>query len=152
MMMSNVLRTVATLGPVGYVKGSGTLATLCMLPVMYMLSSANLYLLSGIFIFLCAIGLVATRSSLAYFSDNDPHEIVIDECIGSFITFYGLASGQMIFFVGFLLFRFFDITKWFGIKYAENIGGAIGVIMDDMVAGLFAHCILRILISAGIIT
>ena len=47
-------------------------------------------------------------------------------------------------FAGFVLFRFFDITKWFGIQRAEHLVGAWGVLIDDVLAGLLANVILQV--------
>jgi phosphatidylglycerophosphatase A len=45
---------------------------------------------------------------------------------------------------GFLLFRLFDITKWFGIKRAEHLVGAWGVLIDDILAAILANVIIQI--------
>jgi phosphatidylglycerophosphatase A len=80
---------------------------------------------------------------------DDPSECVIDElagqwlaCAFAFLTFGGLVplahSPLPTFALAFVLFRLFDIWKPWPISAAEKLSGGVGVMLDDMVAGLFA--------------
>jgi phosphatidylglycerophosphatase A len=72
----------------------------------------------------------------------DPQEIVIDEWIGMLtamtLNFADNNQNLLSLAVLFLLFRIFDTTKWGPIKSAENYPGALGIILDDVLAGIFA--------------
>ncbi|MBN1898127.1 MAG: phosphatidylglycerophosphatase A [Spirochaetes bacterium] len=90
------------------------------------------------------------------FKKSDPPQMVLDEFAGIFITFMGLnftidvfslsPEALKILISGFILFRLFDITKPFPIKKAEKMKGSWGIMMDDVLAGIYANLILRILI------
>ncbi len=79
---------------------------------------------------------------------KDPGEIVADEVAGQCLTFVGLAvsaTGSICIaaVLGFLLFRFFDITKLGPIKKLEQLPAGWGVLCDDLLAGVFAAIILQ---------
>ncbi|RZP29279.1 phosphatidylglycerophosphatase A, partial [bacterium] len=74
-----------------------------------------------------------------HYRREDPGEIVIDEVAGMMLTLLWLPSGWMPFLVGFLAFRFFDIVKPFPARLAERLPGGVGVMADDLVAGLYGY-------------
>jgi len=81
---------------------------------------------------------------------HDSSRIVIDEVVGQMIT-YGVAAGryQLSAFhilLGFGLFRLFDIVKPFPIRYLEKFKGGLGVIADDVGAGIFALAVLTLVV------
>jgi len=92
--------------------------------------------------------------------DHDPSEIVIDEVVGLWIALMPLSAGlwhagadPWLFpwpgWVGaFVLFRLFDIWKPWMIGWADRRGDALGVMLDDVIAGVFAAIILAL--AAGI--
>jgi phosphatidylglycerophosphatase A len=130
---------LSTLGPIGYVKASGTLASCIVFPValvLRMLFSNVVY--AFIVCILMVVAYIFIKQSQHLFEHADPHEIVLDECIGCLVTlfFVPLTLGPII--MSFVLFRFFDIVKCFGIKQCESFDGAYGILIDDIVAGLFA--------------
>ena len=136
----------ATLGQVGYMIASGTAATLVTMPLMYLLRvwlPSSAYLMVLIASLLVAVPVI--NRALEYFKeDQDPSQIVLDEVIGCLVTFYMIPLCWQTMFAGFVLFRFFDITKWFGIQRAEHLVGAWGVLIDDVLAGLLANVILQV--------
>ncbi|MBT5114649.1 MAG: phosphatidylglycerophosphatase A, partial [Candidatus Marinimicrobia bacterium] len=70
--------------------------------------------------------------------DGDPKAVVVDEWVGMWIALY-LAPHTLVWgLVAFLLFRFFDILKPGPIQLMDDLHSAIGVMMDDVVAGIFA--------------
>ena len=70
----------------------------------------------------------------------------IDEFAGFFVTMINAPHGWMWVVTGFLLFRLFDIWKPWPINYIdENVQGGFGMILDDVVAGLFAMIIIQLL-------
>ena len=77
---------------------------------------------------------------------NDASCIVIDEFVGMQITFLlvppALASG----IIGLVLFRIFDIVKPYPVGAAERIGGGVGVVLDDVVAGIYSRIVLFVLL------
>lgn len=77
----------------------------------------------------------------------DPQFIVIDEWAGMSISLlYISPSNYLAVISAFLLFRFFDITKLGPVGWAENLPGAWGIMLDDVVAGIFATLLLHLIL------
>ena len=98
--------------------------------------------------------IIAINNSFNEFESEDPQEIVIDEVVGQMLpllaiplyeTLYPLPS--IYYYVSaFLLFRLFDIWKPYPINYIDNnIKGSLGIMLDDIFAGLYAIIILNII-------
>tara|TARA_B100001250_G_scaffold393895_2_gene397147 strand:+ start:614 stop:1105 length:492 start_codon:yes stop_codon:yes gene_type:complete len=113
--------------------------------------SPNIILIALIIIFL--ISLYAVNIFIKDLENKDPKEVVIDEFIGQSIPLclYEVAhnvpreTGEILkfYFIMFILFRIFDITKPFPVSYYEkNFKNSLGVIMDDVCAGLYVVAIL----------
>jgi len=65
--------------------------------------------------------------------------IVIDEFLGMFITLIAVPQHPVALFLGFVLFRIFDIAKPFPVSwFDQKIHGGTGIMMDDVIAGLYA--------------
>ena len=78
---------------------------------------------------------------------EDAGEIVIDEVAGLIITFIGLPFTLKTMIAGFVIFRAFDILKPFPIRTLEKkIAGGLGVVLDDVLAGIYGNLILRLAI------
>ena len=81
---------------------------------------------------------------LKFYNKKDPKEVVVDEISGQFIAILGCVQSDkstymfLSLFLSFILFRFFDISKIGPIKRFENLPNGIGIMADDIVAGLFA--------------
>ena len=113
--------------------------------------SPNIILISVIIIFF--ISLYAVNIFIKDLENKDPKEIVIDEFIGQSIPLclYEVAHNVpketaeilKFYFIMFILFRVFDITKPFPVSYYEkNFKNSLGVIMDDVCAGLYVVAVL----------
>lgn len=91
------------------------------------------------------LGLVTSRCTAASMGEKDPSAIVIDEVVGVFLTFFWLPSSTWwVLLIGFLLFRLFDISKPWLVGSADRMGGAWGIMLDDVVAGMFANVLLQL--------
>jgi len=78
---------------------------------------------------------------------HDSSEIVLDEVVGQMLTLLLVPVSWKYYLVGFLLFRFFDIFKPLGIRWIDqNVKGAVGTVLDDLLAGLLAMVSLLILV------
>ena len=113
--------------------------------------SPNIVLISVIIVFF--ISLFAINFIIKDFDNKDPKEIVIDEFIGQSIpiSLYEIAhegskeTSQVLtfYFIMFVLFRIFDITKPYPVSYYDkNFKNSFGVIMDDVCAGLYVVAVL----------
>lgn len=119
-------------------------AALLALPLMWVtppLAQLVLTVLAIVFSFVCA-------KAVDMFADEwgeDPRHVVADEMVGMWLTLVGLPLTLSNFALGFLLFRFFDIAKPLGVRRLEAIPGGWGVVLDDVLAGVYANIVLQII-------
>jgi phosphatidylglycerophosphatase A len=155
-------RLVATFLYVGYLKPApGTWASAAALPVGYLLHGLGGFpALAAATAAAFLLGTWATLKMTAGAEDKDPSEIVIDEVVGMWIALWPLSAGlwlggadPWVFpwpgWVGaFLLFRLLDVWKPGPVGWADRQGGAMGVMLDDVIAGAIAAVIVTI--AAGV--
>ena len=115
----------------------------------------NALLMATIIIIASAICVICTPEVSGKLGKKDPGEIVIDEVAGQAVTFLAVgavARGDIlpIAIVGFVLFRFFDILKPWPIKKVEKLPQGWGVLLDDVLAGIYAALVLVFFKSAGV--
>ena len=140
---------IATSGGAGFVpKGPGTAGAAVGLLAYLAMDRMQIgaYYLHAIIFFLVAGTWAAWRVEEIY--GHDSQRIVVDEVVGQMITFAGVAGRTELsaFFVllGFGLFRLFDIVKPFPLRRLERIPNGVGVIADDVGAGLYALGVLTL--------
>jgi phosphatidylglycerophosphatase A len=123
----------------------GTFGSIIGLPLAFLLSRLNL-LLSVSFILLFVFFAIAVASAAEkILSQKDPAKIVIDEIAGLMVTFAGLPFNLKTAIAGFIIFRAFDILKPFPIRTLERkVPGGGGVVLDDVLAGIYGNLILRL--------
>ncbi|MGZ3771149.1 MAG: phosphatidylglycerophosphatase A family protein [Bdellovibrio sp.] len=145
--MRNFLKQVATLFGVGrFPKGPGTVATLATIPLVMLLWKAGPFVYMAVILLLLPVGIAAAE---VYEQDKGGHdfkEIVIDEVVGFLITMVWLPLTWQAILIGFALFRLLDITKPLFIGYLDKkVQGGLGVMIDDVVAGIIASLIMQTL-------
>ena len=127
----------------------GTFGSVLGLPLCFFLSKIDFsiaVLLTLIFI-LCAIWIASEAEKIL--KTEDPGCIVIDEIAGIILTLFGLPFNITSVTAGFLIFRALDIWKPYPIRLLENkFSGGIGIVLDDVVAGILSNLILRVFIKA----
>jgi len=130
----------------------GTWGSLVAIGIVYMIGllapSIQKKSIVAVFLIVSIVGTYATHlyiQSDINKKDKDPSEVVIDEWAGQILTFILVPINPYTLLAGFILFRFFDISKLWPISAFEKIKGAAGIMLDDIVAGLFAAVTLRIL-------
>jgi len=74
----------------------------------------------------------------------DPQQVVADEIVGQMTCFLWVPVSAGTLIAGFILFRVFDISKPFPAGRAEHLPGGLGIIADDLIAGIYAGLIMRI--------
>ena len=150
---STVLWLLVTAGGLGSApRAPGTVGTLGGVvlgaPIVCLLSApgTQVAVLAGLAAILLLAGSLTTAYSLRAFRVKDPSPFVLDEVVGYLVTlalmvpFWG-ASALLLFAVAFGLFRFFDILKPWPVGPAERLPGAVGIMADDVVAGLLAGAV-----------
>lgn len=142
---------IATVGLAGLASPApGTLGALLALPAVYLCQSVPLVLLGLLLMVLTVGSTAAVHRYLATHTQADPSEVVIDEWIGQWIALAAVPVSWPWVLAGFVLFRLFDIFKPGPVGWAErNLGGAVGVMGDDVVAGLLAGGVL-VLVNTGL--
>lgn len=103
------------------------------------------------YLLLTTIVLIAVFGILGIWSTNvlapqwgeDPSRVVVDEMVGVWIALLAVSDGNMYYALAALvLFRLFDIFKPLGIRAMEKLKGGIGVMMDDVLAGVYSFIVL----------
>jgi phosphatidylglycerophosphatase A len=121
----------------------GTVATaLVGIPCVWLLSALPADLAMGSLASLFFAACYFSSKAAAVLGREDPHEIVIDELVGYLVTMVGLPVTLKSVGVGFLAFRLFDIWKpWPVRRFDEQLHGGLGIVMDDVAAGCYAHAV-----------
>jgi phosphatidylglycerophosphatase A len=84
---------------------------------------------------------------------HDHSGIVWDEIVGYLVTMLSAPHGWLWLVIGFVLFRVFDILKPWPISVADRrIGGGFGIMLDDVIAGIFAFAVLQLIVYFKLIT
>lgn len=132
----------------------GTAGTLVAVPFSLALNriasaSLPLALLSLGAFFLVAVWLADKGEE--FFREKDSPRIVIDEMAGFVLANFASPPQWKAMAAAFILFRLFDIIKLFPAGQAEKIPGGVGVVLDDLIAGLYTFMILRLLLFGGLL-
>lgn len=156
--MNLLARLIGTVCFVGYMKPApGTWGSIAALPIGFVI-----YQVGGFWLFCIAIivaffkGWWATAQMTKGLENHDPSEVVVDEVVGQWIAiapvFFAatrldidvtlLWPGWL---AAFLLFRAFDIFKPWLVGWADRRDDALGVMLDDVIAGIFAAILVLIL-------
>ena len=126
----------------------GTFGSLIGLPLSFALAGVSLapaILCTLLFILLATY---VTDAAEKLLKQKDPGCIVIDEIAGMMATLIGLPFNLTTVLIGFIIFRILDILKPFPIRNLDKrIPGGLGVVADDVAAGLIANLLLRIIIQ-----
>ena len=77
---------------------------------------------------------------------TDPPQVVIDEVAGTLVTLLWVPVSWLTLSLGFFLFRVLDILKPFPVKRAEAVQGGKGIVLDDLLAGIYANLFLRLVL------
>jgi phosphatidylglycerophosphatase A len=103
--------------------------------------------LIGAAVLIFFVGVWAAGESEKFFGRTDPGHVVIDEVVGQMLTFLLVphASWKLL-LAGLGLFRFFDVTKPFPAGRAERLPGGWGIMIDDLLAGVYALVALAFLV------
>lgn len=90
------------------------------------------------------VGIAICDISAKRMGVHDHPGIVWDEFVGYWITMFLAPAGWMWIIIGFVLFRIFDILKPWPIRWLDrHVGGGFGIMIDDVLAGLFAFGVVQ---------
>ena len=80
---------------------------------------------------------------------KDPGAIVVDEVAGMTISVLAVPLTPAVLVTGFVLFRIFDVVKPFPVGASQRLGGGVGVMIDDVIAGIYALILLLVVRRLG---
>ena len=135
--ISEIIGTVFYVGRSPFAPGTmGSLIALLAWFILKPLIIDPLFLLitGGLFF----IGIAVSTILIEAWNEKDPKEIVIDEWVGMWISLYLVPHTILWGFVAFFFFRLFDILKPGPVQMMDDMDDSIGVMMDDVVAGILA--------------
>ncbi|MDT7778249.1 MAG: phosphatidylglycerophosphatase [Acidobacteriota bacterium] len=95
------------------------------------------------------VGTWAATRAEKLLGKKDPGAVVVDEVAGQLIAFLFVPwlSGAWAVFAGFIAFRVFDIWKPYPIRRLEGLGGGLGIMADDLLAGFYAAAVMSLLVT-----
>ncbi len=139
---------LATLSYAGYSPvAPGTAGSLVTVVLVYLVKpywAAPVFAQVGAIVIVFFLGIPASKGAIRHFGRGDPGQCVIDEMAGQMIALLLLPHNIYFYLGGFGLFRLFDIWKPVPVKTAERVPGAWGIMLDDVVAGLYALIIMQV--------
>ena len=145
----NLNKIIASWLGVGYIKGGGTVAAIITCLLLMWAQNANwlehLWVLPLATLAITLVG-IYTGNEVEPDWGKDSSRVVIDEVAGQMVTLLFIPLTNTNLLIGLILFRFFDIVKPLGIRKMEKLPAGTGVMMDDVLAGVYANTVLQIIL------
>jgi len=95
---------------------------------------------------LAVLGFIVSGKVENELNEKDPGCIVIDEVVSAYVTMFCIYPERkffwLLFLLGFFLNRFFDVVKPLGINKLQSIKGSGGIMLDDILAGIYSNMVL----------
>ncbi len=123
----------------------GTLGAAILYILLHMIGYDQFIILLSILILSSIINIWVGGWAEDYFKTKDPHQVVIDEVAGYFLTIIFWQPNWQVCLLGFLAFRLFDITKPFPIRIFEQWPKGWGILFDDLMAAVYAALLLLLI-------
>lgn len=100
-----------------------------------------------VFVFgvLLILGFCLAGPASELFGKKDARPVVIDEAASIFLVFFGIRPSFWIFVTGFVLYRLLDVVKPFPARQLERVPGSAGIMLDDLVCGIYGQILMRAL-------
>ena len=96
-------------------------------------------------VLLFAVGTYAADRAKGILAVKDPSVVIIDEIVGCWVALLAISPRLTLLLFAFALFRLFDIWKPFPADRVESLPGGWGIMLDDLVAGIYANLSVRLL-------
>jgi phosphatidylglycerophosphatase A len=122
----------------------GTAGSLVGLLLFLPLAGRALWIQLAAVVAVTILGVLAGGRLATMLGAKDPGMVVVDEVAGQWITLLALPMTPVIAVAGFLLFRVMDIVKPWPARALERLPGGLGIMADDVAAGIYAHLLLRL--------
>ncbi|HVO93595.1 MAG TPA: phosphatidylglycerophosphatase A [Terriglobales bacterium] len=143
----------ATGGGVGYLPLiPGTAGTLIAVPIslgLNRLARDSPWLAAAVLALAIGCAIAVSNRACDILRQKDPQIIVIDEIIGFLVANFLSTTSLAVLLTSFLTFRFFDIAKVFPAARLEQLPRGAGVVLDDVMAGIYTFAIVQLLLCSG---
>jgi phosphatidylglycerophosphatase A len=123
----------------------GTTGTLLAIPIFLLLSCIPSPVYEWTIIAFFFLACWVSDKAQSHWGKKDDQRIVIDEIMGFFTAMMWLPKTTLFVALGFVLFRVFDIVKPPPVRRLEQVRGGYGVVLDDVMAGVYANIVLQII-------
>jgi phosphatidylglycerophosphatase A len=146
--MSRLALLVSSVGCIGHAPiAPGTAGSAAALAVFALIRLAGSPVLEmAVIVALLIVGTWSAGVAERVLGRSDPGQVVIDEVVGLLVTLALVPVGVRGAVVGFVLFRVFDIIKPYPCARLERLGGGIGIMADDVMAGVYGNAVLRVVL------
>ena len=146
-MRLKISEWIATCFKVGYLPfAPGTWGSVFAILLWWvLLKDLNTYIFGAIIIIFLLIGIVVSNIIIDQSGDHDPSHIIIDELVGQWLALFLIPDGFFNIAISFILFRFFDIIKPWPIRLIEKFPKGLGVMSDDLTAGLITLVLIQVI-------
>ncbi len=125
-------------------KAPGTFGTVAAIPIYWLMQDLSLIAYLVLTSIAFVVGIWICQKSADWLGKDDPSAVVWDEIVGYLVTMIAAPAGWIWMLIGFVLFRIFDIIKPWPISWFDkNLHGGLGIMIDDVVAGLFAFILIQ---------
>ena len=130
----------------------GTFGTAAGIPFYWLMQGISLPLYLGVTLILFIVGVWICGRTARALGVHDHPGIVWDEIVGFLVTMTLAPPGWVWWLSGFILFRLFDIVKPWPIRILDQrVGGGFGIMIDDVLAGIYAAVCLQLLHASGLL-
>ncbi|RJP58899.1 MAG: phosphatidylglycerophosphatase A [Candidatus Auribacter fodinae] len=155
MIKNFIVKFLASCGFVGHIPiASGTFGTMIGIGLVWILHQfiditqfEGKIWYAAITILLIIASIPVSTAAEKLYNEKDPSEVVIDEAVSFFVTVFWLPLSPLTVIAGFFLNRIFDIIKIEPARWCQNnLPSGRGVVLDDIVAGVYSHICLRLII------
>ncbi len=124
----------------------GTAGTLGAILLFFFLTFVSFPIYSVFLLILTAFSIFMSSLAVKIYNSKDPGQIVIDEVCGFLFTMVLIPFSWGYVITGFLLFRILDILKPYPIRNIEKLRDGYGIVLDDVLAGIYANILMQIII------
>ncbi|MBI1883716.1 MAG: phosphatidylglycerophosphatase A [Chlamydiae bacterium] len=122
----------------------GTLGAVLLYLFLSLVLKINFFWYGLVLIFLTWGSVWVCTQAAQYLNNKDPSCVVLDEGVGFLTSLFLLPFSWTLLILAFFFNRLFDIWKPFPIRRLEKLPGGWGIVLDDVMAGLYAHLVLRV--------
>lgn len=145
-----IIKIITTFFYVGYLPFiPGTFGSLAGIILFYFVKN-NIFVHLSVILILVILGLTSAGEAEKIFNRQDPRNVVIDEVAGMLLGLLFLPYDIKLVVSGFFLFRLLDTLKPYPIRWFEQRRGSLGIMGDDIVAGLYTNIILQVVLRLAL--